>query len=225
MIELLPSSSLRTLLRRAARVSAACLRGEEVPDEMCPDPLLEREGGAFVTLTRRGQLAGCIGYVQSPWPLWDTVAQAARGAALEDPRFDRLPVEALPEVEVEISVLTPSVPIEAAEVEVGRHGLIIDCHHQRGLLLPQVAVEHHLDREAFLDALCRKAGLPPGEWRRPECRLEAFEAQLDKGRLLELCGEEAGDGEVGGTEAGDGEVGGTEAGDGEGMSGGGGDDD
>ncbi len=192
MVDLLPPSSLRTLLRRAARVSAACLGGEEIPREACPDARLEAPGGVFVTLTRAGRLAGCIGYVEAPWPLWHATAQAARGAALEDPRFERLPVEALPEVEIEISVLTPPEPISPDEVEVGRHGLILDARGRRGLLLPQVAVEHHLDREAFLDAVARKAGLSPRAWEWPECRLEAFEAQLDRGRLLELAD---GDGE------------------------------
>ena len=188
-MELLPERSLKTLLAWAARACAACLRAEEFPDEECPDPLLQKEGGVFVTLTRRGALAGCIGFIQSPWPLWETAARAARGAALEDPRFPRLPPEALPELEVEISVLTGSFSIESSEVEVGLHGLIIDCDGRRGLLLPQVAIEHHLDREAFLDALAQKAGLPPGAWRRESCRLEAFQAQLAKAPLLELIGE------------------------------------
>jgi len=72
-------------------------------------------------------------------------------------------------------------------VKVGRHGLLIDCRGRRGLLLPQVASEHGLDRLGFLDGLARKAGLPPESWQRQDCRLEAFEAQLMSGNLLELC--------------------------------------
>lgn len=181
---------LRVLLRRAARVCAAGLRGDELPHESCPEEKLEAKGGAFVTLTRKGALAGCIGYVESPMSLWLTVAEAARAAALEDSRFERIPAEALGEIAIELSVLSDSEPIAPKDIELGRHGLILSCGGRRGLLLPQVAIEHRLDREGFLNALTRKAGLPPRAWEREDCTLEAFEAQLAKGALLALCEEE-----------------------------------
>jgi len=186
----LSEHQLRVLLRRAARVCVACLRGEEVRQENCPDAQLEAKGGAFVTLTREGALAGCIGYLDSPLSLWLTVAEAARAAALEDSRFERTPAHALSELEIELSVLSESQKIAPEEIELGRHGLILSCGGRRGLLLPQVAGEHGLDREGFLHALTRKAGLPPRAYERADCRLEAFEAQLAKGALLALCEEE-----------------------------------
>jgi len=181
--------SMRLLLRRAARVCAACLLDEVVAEEPCPDAALLRAGGAFVTLKRKGVLAGCIGYVQSEDALWETVRAAARAAALQDSRFERIEASALKEVEVELSVLSPSRPIAPEEVVVGRHGLLIELGGRRGLLLPQVAREHGLDRLGFLNALARKAGLPPDSWEQEDCRLAAFEAQLMSGVLLELCAE------------------------------------
>jgi AmmeMemoRadiSam system protein A len=189
VIDLLSEQHLQLLLRHAARVCVACLRGEEVLFENCPERELEARGGAFVTLTRKGALAGCIGYLESQASLWETVGEAAQATALQDSRFERIPRESLPECAIEISVLSESQPIAPEAIEPGRHGLIIDCAGRRGLLLPQVATEHGLDREGFLDALTRKAGLPPRAWEREDCTLEAFEAQLAKGALLELCEE------------------------------------
>lgn len=186
MNELLSEQHLQLLLRRAARVCVACLRGDEVPVERCPERRLESRAGAFVTLTRKGALAGCIGYLQSPLSLWETVAEAAQAAALQDSRFERIPGEALGECAIELSVLSESRPITPEAIEPGRHGLIIDCAGRRGLLLPQVATEHGLDREGFLDALTRKAALPPHAWEREDCTLESFEAQVVGGALLKL---------------------------------------
>jgi AmmeMemoRadiSam system protein A len=155
------------------------------------DPELEAPGGVFVTLKDRGRLAGCIGFVGSAAPLWRTTEEAARGAALDDPRFDRIPSDRLDGVEVEISVLSPPVPIDAEDVVVGRHGLLLErSPWERGLLLPQVAVEHGLDRLGFLRALCRKAGVEDQAWDDPRCLLRAFTVQKAAGALLPLCREE-----------------------------------
>ncbi len=178
MNDLFPHALMQTLLTRAAQVVEDALHGRKLSHEPCPDPSLEDARGVFVTLRRGDSLAGCIGYPVAPWSLWDTLAEAARSAAVEDSRFDRIPLEELDEVELEISVLTPPREITAEEFEVGRHGLCLEAPGHRGLLLPQVAPEHGLDREGFLDALCRKAGLVEGAWRGEECRLLAFEAQI-----------------------------------------------
>ena len=79
---------------------------------------------------------------------------------------------------VEVSVLSPYEPIAPEAVEIGRHGLLIRAHGKSGLLLPQVAPEHGLDREAFLSAVCRKAGLPKDAWRDPACALHGFTADV-----------------------------------------------
>src|SRR5258708_34000794 len=81
-------------------------------------------------------------------------------AAQEDPRFAPMRAEQLDELSIEISLLSPMEPIVPEAIEIGRHGLFIRLHAQRGLLLPQVAIEHRLTTEQFLERNGRKAGLP-----------------------------------------------------------------
>lgn len=182
----LAAAELHALLCLAARTVRAAVLGKEFPREprLLAGP--PRGGGAFVTLRRAGELAGCIGYVAAAPPLEATVVQAARSAALEDPRF--LPVEAseLDQLQVEISVLSEAVPIEPQHVQVGLHGLILEFRGRRGLLLPQVATEHNLDREGFLAAICHKTMAPRDAWRDPGARLSAFTAQVHGGALPQL---------------------------------------
>ena len=123
------------------------------------------------------ELRGCVGYAVPIAPLYRAVAETARAAAFEDSRF--LPVtrdEAL-KLEVSLSVLSLLFPIRPEAVEVGRHGLIVSKGARRGLLLPQVPVEHGWDRETFLEQTCRKAGLPLDAWRKA-ATIEAFTAEV-----------------------------------------------
>jgi AmmeMemoRadiSam system protein A len=107
------------------------------------------------------------------------VSEFALRAAFEDPRFAPLSEEELPDCRIEISVLTAPEPVASPdEVEIGRHGLIFELGPRRGLLLPQVATEWGFDAERFLDEVSRKAGLPPGAWRRPEAKLWTFQAEV-----------------------------------------------
>jgi len=133
---------------------------------MNTDPDLAVPSGAFVTLKKRGQLRGCIGHVEATLPLFETVAQCAVSSAVRDPRFPPVTANELPELHLEISVMTPPAPIASVEeIVVGRDGLIIEKGFRRGLLLPQVPVEWGWDRDEFLVHLCRKAGLGPDEWK------------------------------------------------------------
>ena len=134
--------------------------------------------GAFVTLHVGGELRGCIGRVDPDTPLYLAVEQLAVSAATRDPRFDPLRIEELPETRVEISILSPLTDGKPEDVEIGKHGVVITRGVRRGLLLPQVAVEHKLDRERFLDETCAKAGLPPGAWREPGTQLQIFTAEV-----------------------------------------------
>jgi AmmeMemoRadiSam system protein A len=111
-------------------------------------------------------------------PLAETVADMAVAAATEDGRFDPVAAAELPALSIEISALGPMREIRPEEVEVGVHGLMVRCGTRRGVLLPQVPVEHHWDRETFLAHTCRKAGLPSDAWRRPDCELLAFTATV-----------------------------------------------
>jgi len=142
-----------------------------------PSPHLEELRGAFTTIYLDGQLRGCVGYVFPVVSLYRTVAETARAAAFEDTRFTPVTREEAPQLEVSLSILSPLRPITASEVEVGKHGLLISQHGYRGLLLPQVPVEHGWDRVTFLEQTCRKAGLPLDAWQRG-ATIEAFTAEV-----------------------------------------------
>jgi AmmeMemoRadiSam system protein A len=142
-------------------------------------PALIAPGAAFVTLHVGGELRGCIGTVERRRALWAVVGDMAAAAATRDPRFPPIDVADLREMTVEISVLTPDVVIHRPEeIEIGRHGLDVRRGDARGLLLPQVAVERGLDRETFLAATCRKAGLPADAWHDADTEIRVFEADV-----------------------------------------------
>jgi AmmeMemoRadiSam system protein A len=140
---------------------------------------LEEPRGVFTTLYLRGELRGCVGYVAAIKPLFQAVAETACAAAFDDSRFWPLRAEEAPELKISLSVLSQLFPIDAAHVEVGRHGLVISDGMRRGLLLPQVPVEHGWDRETFLEQTCRKAGLPSDAWSK-QVTVEAFTAEVFK---------------------------------------------
>ena len=110
-------------------------------------------------------------------PLYRAVAETAQAAAFDDTRFPPLTREELPEIEISLSILSPLRPIRPEEIEVGRHGLLISLAGRRGLLLPQVPVEHAWDRITFLEQTCHKAGLPASAWQEG-ASIEAFTAEV-----------------------------------------------
>jgi uncharacterized protein len=81
------------------------------------------------------------------------------------------------ELKVSLSILSPVTPIRPEDVEIGRHGLLITHGGYRGLLLPQVPIEHGWDRITFLEQTCKKAGLPPDAWQ-TGAAIEAFTAEV-----------------------------------------------
>lgn len=165
-------------LLRLARQTLTCHLAHGGPPDLVrlADP--QAHSGAFVTLTVGGDLRGCIGYPGAPQPLDQVVSECAIAAATEDPRFPAVAGDELQDVSIEISVLTPIVKVaDVSEIEVGRHGLVIEQGGRRGLLLPQVASEYGWDRETFLSHTCLKAGLPSGAWR-TGARISRFEAEV-----------------------------------------------
>jgi AmmeMemoRadiSam system protein A len=139
---------------------------------------LKERRGAFVTLTVDGELRGCIGYPLPVKRLDETIVEMALAAATQDTRFEPVESKELSDLKIEISVLGLPEPIQdPAEVQVGRHGIIVSKGFQRGLLLPQVPVEHRWDRETYLDHGCLKAGLPPDAWKKG-AKIEVFTAQV-----------------------------------------------
>lgn len=147
-----------------------------------PIPQLEQPRGVFTTLYLRGSLRGCVGYVMPVFPLYRTVAETARAAAFEDTRFAPVELDQAPALEISLSVLSPLRELTSGEVEVGRHGLLVSQDGQRGLLLPQVPVEHGWDRVTFLEQTCRKAGLPKDAWANG-ARIEVFTAEVFSDRV------------------------------------------
>ena len=135
--------------------------------------------GAFVTITLNNQLRGCIGYITSPMTVYETVCEAAKQAATNDPRFYPLTEEEVHRVNIEISVLSALVPISSYEqIQIGVHGLVLDEPNNRALLLPQVASENNFDIPRFLTALCEKAGINPYEWETRTLDIKTFTAAV-----------------------------------------------
>ena len=173
----LTEADQRTLLGWAREALEESVRHHRLTEIAVPSGPLAEPRGAFVTLRKGDRLRGCIGYVEALKPLGLTVRECAMAAALEDPRFEPVTPRELPSLHLEISVLSPLEDITPEQVDLGRHGLIISRGRQRGLLLPQVAVEWNWDRDRFLEETCVKAGLPPDDWKHG-ARIQAFTAQI-----------------------------------------------
>jgi len=142
-----------------------------------PTPHFAEPRGAFTSLYLDGHLRGCVGYVLPTSSVYRAVAETARAAAFEDTRFNPVTIEEARRVQIELSILSPPTPITPESIEVGRHGLLISTSFRRGLLLPQVPIEHHWDRVTFLEQTCRKAGLPTDAWQKG-ATIEAFTAEV-----------------------------------------------
>jgi uncharacterized protein len=170
----------RRLLLRVARGALCAHLAHDVPRLETGSSAVHAPRGAFVSLHRRddGGLRGCVGVVESREPLLHNVARLAVAAARDDRRFEPVRLEELAGLAVQVSALGPMRAVRPEDVEVGRDGLVLSCDGHRGVLLPQVPVEHGWDRETFLDRTCWKAGLPTGSWRRPEAALLAFVAEV-----------------------------------------------
>jgi AmmeMemoRadiSam system protein A len=139
---------------------------------------LKKNLGAFVTLKNKDNLKGCIGYTSSDDPLYKTVSDLAKQAAFNDSRFNKLTSNELAKIKIEISVLTEPKKINSVkEIELGRHGVIIEQGHKKGLFLPQVATENSWDLKTFMDYLCEhKAGIPKEDWKNGKADIYTFEA-------------------------------------------------
>jgi hypothetical protein len=138
---------------------------------------LGRERGAFVTITKNGQLRGCIGYVAPIKPLYVTVRDVAMMAALKDTRFRPVTASELGSLEYEISVLSPLRRVmDAQEIRIGKDGVLIHTNDHEGLFLPQVATEEKWDRATLLEEVCYKAGLTARAWQDPAADLFRFTA-------------------------------------------------
>ncbi|MDT8421404.1 MAG: AmmeMemoRadiSam system protein A [Desulfuromonadales bacterium] len=170
-----------TLLRIARRVVCSQVSGGDAPDAPPASPALNQRCGCFVTISRQGKLRGCIGNFSSNRPLYLEVAEMAKAAATCDPRFLPMTPAELEDFSLEISVLSPLRRIEDINlIEVGKHGIYLEKGGRRGVLLPQVATEHHWDRKTFLQQTCHKAGLPADAWQAADIEIYIFSAAIFK---------------------------------------------
>lgn len=163
----------------------AHLTGEEAEKPPLPEAFAQRRG-AFVTLEAypERRLRGCIGYPEATHPLEEAITQSAVSAC-HDPRFPPLARKELPEVVVEVSLLTPTRRVEVESpleyrtaVVVGRDGLLVRRGRNGGLLLPQVPVDGRWEVDEFLSQACMKAGLLPDAWFEPAVEIYAFQAAV-----------------------------------------------
>jgi AmmeMemoRadiSam system protein A len=168
-----------SLLRAAREAIAAHLAGRDARLPAATSGLCSARG-AFVTLRRAsdGELRGCVGRLEASAPLLETVAAMAVAAATRDSRFEPVSASELELLRIEISVLSLLAPIRPSDVELGRHGLLLTSGDCRGVLLPQVPLEHGWDLEAFLAHTCEKAGLSVDAWSRPGVELQGFTATV-----------------------------------------------
>ena len=166
------------LLALARETLDQYLSGRGKPDPDWTNPILKKDRGVFVTLHNNGRLRGCIGYPLPVKSLGEAVVDNAISAASEDPRFPPVRLPELPDIDIEISVLTPPTKLDnISDIRIGHDGIIISKGHNKGLFLPQVPVEQGWDLEQYLTHGCMKAGLDPDEWKRG-ITIEVFQAQV-----------------------------------------------
>jgi AmmeMemoRadiSam system protein A len=178
-----PDAATRAAILAIARRSLeAAVRGEPDRPVESDNPRLKAPGGCFVTYKTGGRLRGCIGCFEAPAPLYRTVAECARNSALSDPRFldNRITPEELPEVQIEVSILSPRERIEnPLDLKLGIHGIYVRRGGRSGCFLPQVATDHGMSKERFLSECCAgKAGLASDAWRDPETEVQVFTADV-----------------------------------------------
>jgi len=177
MLDKAQRKKLLELARNTIETYVTSRRKLEVKE---PDPLLNREMGAFVTLHEFGQLRGCIGTLVGRQPLYLTVRDMAIEAATDDPRFSPIESSALKNIEIEISVLSEPQKVDSAEeIVMGKHGVIVKRGFNSGVFLPQVATETGWTKEEFLSHLCsQKAGLAANAWKDKATELYVFTAEV-----------------------------------------------
>lgn len=167
----------KKILLQTAREAIAAHLEKRKPRYPAATGTLKKKCGAFVTLHKQDNLRGCIGFIIATKPLIETVREAAKSSAFNDPRFPALTARELDDIKIEISVLSPLRRIEnSEEIQVGVHGIMLKNSFYSGLLLPQVAIDYGWDRETFLTHTCYKAGLPGDCWRSKDTEIEVFSA-------------------------------------------------
>ena len=180
VVGVLSQTQKNELLKIARNTIETFVKTGKILDIATKEARLNEVEGAFVTITKKGGLRGCIGNIIGQEPLYQTVRDMAVAAASQDPRFNPVTAAELKDIHVEISVLSkPRRVRDASEIQLGKHGVIVSDGNHQGVFLPQVATETGWSKEEFLSQLCsQKAGLPPDAWRDPNTALYVFTADV-----------------------------------------------
>ena len=149
-----------------------------VPQPELTDPYFNEKAGVFVTLKKNGTLRGCIGIIQPVDILARNIITSTRNSALNDHRFPPVRSEEVDELEIEISILSPPKESKLEDIEIGKHGLIVEGGSLSAIYLPQVATEVGWTFDQWLDSLCDKANLPTSYWKEKEAKFHTFTAQI-----------------------------------------------
>ena len=152
-----------------------------VPQPELTDPYFNEKSGVFVTLKKKrnyGMLRGCIGVIQPVDILARNIITSTRNSALNDHRFPPVRSEEVDELEIEISILSPPKESKLEDIEIGKHGLIVEGGGKSAIYLPQVATEIGWTFGQWLDSLCNKANLPTRYWTEKEAKFKTFTAQI-----------------------------------------------
>lgn len=181
-VEILEPAAQDFLLGLARETLRRHLAGRPLPDPVKEGrevpPRVREDYGVFVTLKKHGDLRGCIGSIEGTEPLFQGVIRNTVNAASHDPRFQPMTEAEEPQVEIEISVLTPLKEVaDFRDILVGRDGVVLEKAGRRSVFLPQVAPEQGWDLATMLAHLSRKAGLPSDAWK-SGARFETFQAHV-----------------------------------------------
>jgi AmmeMemoRadiSam system protein A len=174
----LSDNDRKNILDLARQAVVEAVSRQRLLEEIPQIELFQQKCGVFVTLHVHGKLRGCIGVIESKEPLGQEIVRCAASAALDDPRFHPMEPDELPALDIEVSLLSPLRRIRPEQIEIGRHGLLVQQGVRRGLLLPQVAVEHKLSSEDFLMETCHKAGLQMNAWKAPDTIIYGFTCEI-----------------------------------------------
>jgi uncharacterized protein len=177
------SDPYEPLLELARRVLENRLLGTDHDLSVYHREAFQRIGGVFITLTKAGKLRGCIGRIESDETLYQNVIDLVQAAAFDDHRFSKVTADELPEIRIEISLLSAPKAVNGAstvekvmKIRPAVDGVVIEAEGKRATFLPQVW-ESIPVREGFFGELCRKAGLDPDYWQHHEMNISAYQAE------------------------------------------------
>ena len=174
--------ALLEIAREAIEKSVRCLSLPELSLKKLP-PSFQVEGASFVTLTKNGNLRGCIGTLEAYQPLAMDVQEHAVAAALQDPRFPRVVPEELSKIDIEVSVLSPKQVLHyddpqelLQKIRPKIDGVVLQDGFRKATFLPQVWDQLE-EPEAFLSHLCAKMGASSGLWRKKPLQVYTYQVQ------------------------------------------------